>query len=54
VVKRLLAQEIACSEPSVARTDDNSGGTFDGSASQATSTVTLVGLVRASNTAERF
>ena len=54
MVERPLAEEIACSEPSMARTDDDSGGTFDGSTSQATSTVTLVGLVRASNTAERF
>ena len=54
MVNRPLAEEVACGEASMARTDDDGGRALDGPTSQATSTVTLVGLVRASNTAERF
>jgi uncharacterized membrane protein len=54
VVHRPLAEEVAGGEAGMARADDDDCRTFDGSASQATSTVTFVGLVRASNTAERF
>ncbi len=49
-----LAEEVACGEAGMTCADDDGGSALDGPASQATSTVTLVGLVRASNTAERF
>jgi hypothetical protein len=49
-----LAEKVAGGQAGMARTDDDSGGALDGSTSQATSTVTFVGLVSASNTAERF
>ena len=38
----------------MAGADDDRGDALDGWTSQATSTVTLVGFVKASNTAERF
>src|SRR6202044_1742758 len=51
VLDRLVAQEVTCSETRVPRPDDDRGGALS---AQATSTVTFVGFVRASNTAERF
>jgi hypothetical protein len=54
VVDGPLGEEVAGGEAGMTCADDDGGGALDGSASQATSTVTLVGLVRASNTAERF
>src|SRR5215813_2010836 len=54
MVDRPVAQEVACGETRVPRADDDCGDALDGLAPQATSTVTFVGLVRASNTAERF
>src|SRR5690606_4149872 len=55
VVDRPFAEEVARREAGVAGPDDDRGDSLDdGSTSQATSTVTSVGLVRASNTAERF
>src|SRR6185369_13093425 len=60
VVDRPLGEQAAGGESGVTRADDDRGGALDGSApylrllSQATSTVTLVGFVSASNTAERF
>ena len=55
VVDRPVAEEVARGETRVPRADDDRGGALDdGPAPQATSTVTCVGFVRASNTAERF
>jgi hypothetical protein len=54
VVDRPLGQEMACGEASVASADDDGRYSLDGSTSQATSTVTSVGFVSASKTAERF
>ena len=54
VVDRPVAEETARGKARVPRTDDDRGGALDGLAAQATSTVTFVGFVRASNTAERF
>jgi hypothetical protein len=69
VIDGPVAEEVACREADVPRADDNRGKALDGwtsvlsgacapasrrAAAQATSTVTFVGLVRASNTAERF
>ena len=54
VVDRPVAEEVARGEARVAPADDDRGGALDGLAFQATSTVTFVGFVRASNTAERF
>jgi hypothetical protein len=51
VVDRPAAQEVACGKTRVPRPDDDGGGALDGLAPQATSTVTFVGFVRASNTA---
>ena len=54
MVDRPPAEEIACGQAGMAGTDYDDGLALDGSTSQATSTVTFVGLVRASKTAERF
>ena len=69
MIYRLAAEEVACREARVPRADDDRGKALDGwtsvlsgarasgeppRAAQATSTVTSVGFVRASNTAERF
>jgi hypothetical protein len=54
VIDRPVGEEVARREAGVPRADDDRGGALDGVASQATSTVTFVGFVRASNTAERF
>jgi hypothetical protein len=54
VVNGLPAQEMTRGEAGVPATDDNRGGVLDDSSFQASSTVTLVGFVSASNTAERF
>ncbi len=54
VIYRPVAEEVACREARVPRSDNDRGEALDGWASQATSTVTSVGFVRASNTAERF
>ena len=56
VVDRPFAEEVARREAGMAGPDDDRGDSLDDGArtSQATSTVTSVGLVRASNTAERF
>ena len=54
VVDRPLTEEVAGGEACVPGADDDRGGALGGLAAQATSTVTFVGFVRASNTAERF
>jgi hypothetical protein len=54
VVERSLAEEVAGGDAGVAGAYDNSGEAFDGSTCQATSTVTSVGFVSASKTADRF
>jgi hypothetical protein len=54
MVDRPVAEEMARGEARVPRTDDDGRDALDGFVPQATSTVTLVGFVRASNTAERF
>ena len=54
MVDRPVAEETARGEARVPRTDDDRGGVLDDLAPQATSTVTFVGFVSASNTAERF
>ena len=54
VVDRPVAEEVARGEARVPRADDDRGNALDGPAPQATSTVTFVGFVSASNTAERF
>ena len=57
MVDRPLAEEVAGGEARVPRADDDGSYAFDGlvpETPQATSTVTFVGFVRASNTAERF
>src|SRR5207302_113711 len=54
VLDRTAGQEVACRETRMPRADDDRGDALDGLTSQATSTVTSVGLVSASNTAERF
>jgi hypothetical protein len=53
VVDRALAEEVADGEPGVTSADhDRRRGS--GRSTQLTSTVTLVGLVITSNTADRF
>jgi hypothetical protein len=54
MVDRSVAEEAACGEAGMPRADDDGGDALDGSTPQATSTVTSVGFVSASNTAERF
>src|SRR5581483_4373580 len=54
VVDRPVAQEVTRGQARVPRADNDRGGALDGWSPQATSTVTSVGLVSASNTAERF
>jgi hypothetical protein len=54
MVDRPVAQEVTSGEARVTRADDDRGSALDGLVPQATSTVTFVGFVRASNTAERF
>ena len=54
VVDRPLGEEVAGGEAGVPGAYDNCGEVLDGECPQATSTVTSVGFVRASNTAERF
>jgi hypothetical protein len=57
VVDRPVAEEVAGGEARVPRADDDRGNALDDpdpQIPQATSTVTFVGLVRASYTAERF
>ena len=62
VVDRARAKMMAGREPGVPGADDDRGDALDGrfpsaterSAPQATSTVTFVGFVNASKTAERF
>ena len=57
MVDRPLAEEVAGGEAGVAGADDDRGDALDGLAvgsAQTTSTVTSVGFVRASKTAERF
>jgi hypothetical protein len=54
VIHGLAAEEVARGQSGVPRPDDDRGGVLDGWSSQATSTVTFVGFVSASNTAERF
>ena len=54
MVDRPVAEETARGEAGMPRADDDRGGALGGLAAQATSTVTFVGFVSASNTAERF
>ena len=54
VVDGPAGQEVAGGEARVPRADDDGGGALGGLRAQATSTVTSVGFVSASNTAERF
>ena len=54
VVDRPLTEEVTGGEPGVAGAYDNSREALDGEAPQVTATVTSVGFVSASNTAERF
>ncbi len=70
MVDRPVAEEVARRKTRMPRADDDRSGALEGlaplcvperarrtsrrAAAQATSTVTLVGFVRASNTAERF
>ena len=54
MVEGPVGQEVAGGEARVPRADDDGGNALDGRILQATSTVTSVGLVSASNTAERF
>ena len=54
MIDRPVAQEVARGEARVPSANDDRGGALDGLTSQTTSTVTSVGFVRASNTAERF
>src|SRR5581483_10117311 len=54
VVNGPLGEEVACGEAGVPGPYDDGGEALDGASAQATSTVTSVGFVRASNTAERF
>ena len=55
MVDRPVAQIQTCGEAGVSRADDYRGNALDGSDSlQLTSTVTFVGFVSASNTADRF
>src|SRR5215472_11078874 len=54
MVNRAVAEEAARGQARVPRADDDRGYALDGVAPQATSTVTFVGLVSASKTAERF
>lgn len=53
VVDRATAEEVACRQPGVTRANDDGGHPHPGPA-QLTSTLTLVGLVITSKTAERF
>jgi hypothetical protein len=54
MINRVGGEKVACGEASMPRPDDDSGNALDGLAPQATSTMTFVGLVSASKTAERF
>ena len=54
MVERPLTEEVACGEAGMPGAYDNCGEALDGEPAQATVTVTSVGFVRASNTAERF
>src|SRR5271170_7827407 len=54
MIDRPVAEELAGGKARVPRPDDDRGELLDDLAPQATSTVTLVGFVSASNTAERF
>jgi hypothetical protein len=54
VINGLTAEEVTCGEASVTRADDDRADALDGRSYSATSTVTSVGLVSASNTADRF
>ena len=55
MIDRPVAQEVARGEARVPSANDDRGNALDGlRPPQATSTVTFVGFVRASNTAERF
>ena len=54
MIDRPVAEEMACGKARVPRPDDDRGELLDDLASQATSTVMFVGLLSASNTAERF
>jgi hypothetical protein len=54
VVDRPVGQEVTRGQARVPRADDDRGYALDDVTLQATSTVTFVGLVSASNTAERF
>jgi hypothetical protein len=54
VVERPLVEEVAGGEAGMAGAYDNCRDALDGEPPQATVTVTSVGFVRASNTAERF
>ena len=49
-----LSEEAAGGEAGVPGADYNCGEALDGESAQATATVTSVGFVSASNTAERF
>src|SRR5215472_1409522 len=54
MVDRPGAKKMTRCQPGVPSADNDSGDALDSPAAQATSTVTSVGFVRASNTAERF
>ena len=54
MIDRPAAEEVARGKARVPRPDDDRGELLDDLAPQATSTVTFVGFVSASNTAERF
>ncbi len=54
MIDRPIAEKVAGGKAGVPCADDDRSGALDGWASQATSTVTFVGLVRASKTAERY
>ena len=54
MVDRTVGEEMTRGQASVARADNDRGSAFDGGFLQATSTVTSVGLVSASTTADRF
>src|ERR1022692_4619259 len=54
MIDRPVAEKVARREARVPRADDDRSDALDDLAPQATSTVTFVGFVRASNTADRF
>ena len=54
MVDRPLAEEVAGGEAGVTGADDDGGEALDRAALRRPSTVTSVGFVSASNTAERF